>query len=51
MSLPSELMAQIETFVGKYGYRGKADFVTDAVRLRLDYLQKREARMRRPKKI
>ena len=41
VSLPSELVLEIdEKMLGKMGYRSRADFINDAIRRRLEQIEK-----------
>lgn len=42
VSLPAELIEDIDQVVGSQGYRSRADVVTDAIRRHLEKLKKEE---------
>ncbi len=42
LKLPTDLMDEVNRYVGKYGYRSKAEFVKDAIRRLLEVLSKKE---------
>lgn len=42
--LPVGLAEMIDEMIGKHGYRSRADFVSEAVRLRIEYLKRKKLR-------
>lgn len=42
VSLPREIGEIIDSFLGRYGYRSRADFVVDAIRRRAEELKRIE---------
>jgi Arc/MetJ-type ribon-helix-helix transcriptional regulator len=46
ITLPKPLVREIDRWVGKRGYRSRAELVKEAVRFRLERLRKHQQRMR-----